>query len=67
MHARRMEKDSAERSTSTMAVNDTTQAVIEETKQAPIKSSAVPTPKEFYRKLTQREDIRTILKRLAKN
>lgn len=50
-----------------MAVNDTTQAVIEETKQAPIKSSAVPTPKEFYRKLTQREDIRTILKRLAKN
>jgi hypothetical protein len=46
------------------------QPVEDETKQAqsqPPKVGRLVTPQAFYRKLTQREDIRAILSRLAKN
>ncbi len=44
------------------------QPVEDETKQTqPPRGRLLVTPQAFYRKLTQREDIRAILSRLAKN
>lgn len=50
-----------------MTMEKTTPPVGDENKKVQPKQRRLPTPQQFYQKLVEREDIRAILSRLAKN